>query len=179
MKRMVIDVESVGLHGEGFAVGYVVLDEQGIEVASGLFSCPHAKAEGTFEDRTWIIENVIPHLPLPNCKGPEQVRTYFWTEWMALKTEGPVEMWADCAWPVETNFLAACVADFPASRNWDGPYPLHDVATMLKASDQDPMATYLRLPSELPAHNPLADARQSARLLLGAETMLDLRAPIF
>ena len=32
----------------------------------------------------------------------------------------------------------------------------------------DPMATYDRLPAELPRHDPLADARQSARLLVEA-----------
>jgi hypothetical protein len=35
---------------------------------------------------------------------------------------------------------------------------------MLSAG-MNPLATYDRTPSELPRHNPLADARQSARLL--------------
>jgi hypothetical protein len=33
-------------------------------------------------------------------------------------------------------------------------------------SGRDPLATYERLPNELPAHDPMADARQSARLWL-------------
>ena len=38
------DVESVGLHGTGFAVGYVVLDKNGNEVESGCFCCPLTSA---------------------------------------------------------------------------------------------------------------------------------------
>ena len=36
------------------------------------------------------------------------------------------------------------------------------------ALDRDPMATNERMPDELPAHHPLMDARQSARLLVDA-----------
>jgi hypothetical protein len=46
-----------------------------------------------------------------------------------------------------------------------GPYPLHEIASFMTAAGMDPMATYARLPDELPKHHPLADARQSARLL--------------
>lgn len=172
MKKMVIDVESVGLHGEGFAVGWVVLDEQGKQISSDLLYAPAYAARGTVEDREWIEANVLPTLPEANCDTTWNVRQQFWAAWMALKAEGPIQMWADCAWPVEANFLAACVADDPTKRNWEGPYPLHDVATLLRAAGLDPLATYPRLPSEEPAHNPLADARQSAHLLLEAEAYL-------
>ena len=73
-------------------------------------------------------------------------------------------MAADCCWPVEANFLAQCIAD-NKQRTGDGPYPLLDVSSFLVATGSDPLKQYPRLPNELPAHNPLADARQSARLL--------------
>jgi hypothetical protein len=75
---------------------------------------------------------------------------------------------ADCAWPVEARFLAACVDDQPEQRAWEGPYPLIDIASVRLAAGLDPLATVERLPSEMPAHDPLADARQSARLLIEA-----------
>lgn len=91
----------------------------------------------------------------------------FWNVWMTWKKDGAL-MFAECAWPVEAKFLAMCVGvNYPDSK-WDGPYPLHDVASVMFAKDMDPMATYLREPNELPAHDPLADARQSARLLVTA-----------
>jgi hypothetical protein len=46
-----------------------------------------------------------------------------------------------------------------------GPYPLHDLASILLAHGRDPLAKNERLPEELPEHDPLNDARQSARLL--------------
>ena len=37
---LVFDVESVGLHGQGFAVGYVVKRADGEHLADGCFACP-------------------------------------------------------------------------------------------------------------------------------------------
>ena len=75
-------------------------------------------------------------------------------------------MVADCAWPVEAKFLLQCVADDPLGREWGGPYPLHELATLLLAKGYDPVGDYGRKSElELPKHDPLADAMQSARVL--------------
>ena len=158
----VFDVESVGLHGEGFAVGWVVMVD-GVEVESGYAACPMTAAAGTASDRKWVEENVGVYLPPPEYPTPGNVREVFWGAWMSWKEEGAI-MVADCAWPVEARFLAACVDHEPEDRRWDGPYPLHDVATARLVSGLDPLATVDRLPTEEPKHHPTADARQSARL---------------
>jgi hypothetical protein len=67
---------------------------------------------------------------------------------------------------VEANFLSACVRLNHAEREWQGPYPLHDLASVLLALGADALAVTERLPDELPAHHPLMDARQSARQLV-------------
>lgn len=162
---MVFDVESVGLHGEGFAVGWVVVDDKGNELESGRAACESSEAAGTDADREWIAAN-LPRI-LPGCLTPTDVRHAFWVVWLEWKAKGAVLV-ADCAWPVEARFLAACVDDNPISRAWQGPYPLHDVATARLAAGLDPLATIERLPGEGPKHCPLADARQSARLFLEA-----------
>jgi hypothetical protein len=46
------------------------------------------------------------------------------------------------------------------------------------ALGRDPLATNERLPDELPAHNPLCDARQSARLLIEALRECDARSAL-
>jgi hypothetical protein len=161
---MVFDVESVGLHGEGFAVGYVVIDEHGFRLAEGLHACPPSRAHGDDEGRAWIAENV-PTIE-PNCVSPANVRDAFWFDWLKWKEQGAVLV-ADCAWPVEARFLIECVDDAPNDRRWDGPYPLHELASFMVAAGLDPMATYERLDDE-PQHDPLGDARQSARLLCRA-----------
>lgn len=170
--KMVFDVESVGLHGEGFAVGWTILNRAGEELGSGLYSCPLDAATGADSDREWVQANVMPHLGAPNCETPQQVRDAFWKEYQTLKATGPVELWTDCGWPVEANFLTACVKDAPEDRNWEGPYPLLDVAVMLRAAGFDPIGNYGMRPDDEPAHNPLFDARQSARVLAMVEAKM-------
>lgn len=165
-KRMVMDVESVGLHGEAFAVGYVVVDEMGDEIGGAMYSCFPAAARGTRPSHTWVAEN----LPLlsDECSSPAEVRAKFWEDFKFWNEEGDLEVWADCGWPVEARFLIACIEDDHRWREWSGPYPLHEIASAMLAAGKDPLEAHERMVDELPAHDPLKDARQSARLLYEA-----------
>lgn len=158
----VFDVESIGLHGEPYAVGYTVLDEAWQEIDSAVFACNPDNASGEADDRDWALKN-IPPIPV-NCLTIEVMLDCFWAQWMQWKAKGAL-MYVECGWPVEAKFLAMCIGrNYPASK-WDGPYPLHEIASFMEAAGMDPMAKYDRLPVELPVHDPLADARQSARML--------------
>ncbi len=165
MRYMVFDVESVGLHGEGFAVGWVVVDGEGNMLDQRRLACSPHFCSGTQDGAKWIERN---------CPKFEQthdaawmMRAEFWRAWCEWKAKGAILV-ADCCWPVEARFLAQCVDDNPRCREWDGPYPLHDLASIILANNGEPVARRERLESELPEHDPLADARQSARLLLEA-----------
>lgn len=166
----VFDVESVGLHGEGFAVA------GGISIGGVLqeefcYSCPPEEATGNSEDLDWVKDNV-PVLDITH-RTPKLLRAAFWRRYTAAKENHPgLIMAAECGWPVEAGFLARCIYDEMPARKWEGPYPFHEIATYMLAAGMDPMATYNRTPSELPKHHPLADARQSARLLHEAMTRL-------
>lgn len=174
---LVFDVESIGLHGEGFAVGYVVKRIDGEHMADGCFACPLEQADGNWQDREWVKANVPPIEA--NCELAEDVRSRFWAVWREWQVKGAVLV-ADCAWPVEARFLAACVDDAYGARNWEGPYPLHDLASVLLAHGLDPLETRERLPDELPAHHPVNDAMQSARILVERLSKLQPRyaAPV-
>lgn len=172
---MVFDVESVGLHGEGFSVGYVVMDD-GQEVEAGYFWTHPDNAAGTRASYDWVMENIGPSMEqtagslyanLVPHKGTRDVREAFWQRWMGWKGQGAV-LAADCPWPVEARFLIQCIGDDAAAREWSGPYPLIDVASVRLAAGLDPLGTNDRIEREKPAHHPTADARQSARLLLEA-----------
>lgn len=162
----VFDVESVGLHGDGFSYGYVVVENapQMKVVDHGSLSAGRSNAQGTSADHEWISTNV------PPCRrvicSATALRDTFWAEWIHWRAQGAV-MAADLLWPAEARFLQACVDDEPA-RQAEAPYPLIDVASVLLAAGMDPIASYDRLPAELPKHDPVADATQSARLLLAA-----------
>ncbi len=163
-KFMVFDVESIGLHGEGYAVGWVLVDETGKELRSARYACPPSAASGSAEGREWVYASA-PDLEV-NRGVPRQVREAFWRDWLPLKAEG-VLLAADVAWPVEAHFLIDCVRNHEGAE-WHGPYPLVDISSVRLAVGLDPLSAEERLPSELPAHDPLADARQSARLLIEA-----------
>lgn len=174
--NFVFDVESIGLHGEAFAVGWCVKGGLGQELDAGFESINPSCAKGSDSDRLWVADNVLPHLPPQTVlqdpySGPltctdlqESLRSRFWVAWMIWKERGAT-LWAECAWPVEARFLAACVDDNLEDRAWSGPYPLHEIATVLKMAGMDPLKNYPRAASETPKHHPTADARQSASLL--------------
>jgi hypothetical protein len=159
MITFTFDVESIGLHGDAYAVGWVV-HEDGKEIESGMLAVDPKTVNGSDSDRGWIMAN-IPPLEV-NCKYPDMLRCEFWAAWLKWKAKGAI-MVSDCGWPVEANFLSWCVQWDDEARRWDGPYPLHDLATLALAKGIDPLATHERLSDELPKHNPTRDARQSAR----------------
>lgn len=166
----VFDVESVGLHGEAFAVGGGVYLENGAAQWEFRYHVDPDKCQGDAEGRKWISDNV-PAFEAPTMRSAELMRYAFWEQWLKAKQEG-ARMAADVAWPVEARFLAACIDDDPVNRMWQGPYPLIDIASVRFAAGLDPLETCERTESEKPAHDPLADARQSARLLAEALALL-------
>ena len=161
---VVFDVESVGLQGEPFAVAWVVLDmDEHLEIEAAVHACDSELATGDDSDRRWVAENV-PAFDV-NCADPAAVRATFsgaWQRWRSL------DAWlvADCALPVETNFLSACVRDVGAIAKFAGPYPLLDIATYEALAGVDPPSSAERLPDETPRHHPPSDARCMARRLL-------------
>jgi hypothetical protein len=162
---MVFDVESIGLHGEGFAVGCVVVNLDGATLEQAMFACDPYHAKGSTEARKWVREN-IPALTKSH-EHPQGIRDAFFGVWLRWKERAAILV-TDCGWPVEASFLSACIADHPDSREWNGPYPLHDLASVMLAHGVNPLETRERTLDEIPVHNPLADARQSARLLVEA-----------
>lgn len=169
---MVFDVESVGLHGEGFAVGWTIINDLGVEISSALLACDREVAQGLPSNQDWVNKNIPALASLIHCDRPEDVRERFWRQWEDWKRQGAL-LFAECAWPVEANFLEACVLRHLNKREFEGPYPFHEIASIMLAAGMNPMAPYPREEREQPPHNPLADARQSARLLMTAFQVLN------
>jgi hypothetical protein len=159
---MCFDVESIGLHGDAFAVGYVVVDKDRIVHDEQMFSCPRELCDGQISDLKWVNEN-IPPLEISHTTLIE-MRNAFWEKWKYWKSKGALLV-TDCGWPVESNFLSACIKD-NLDRAWEGPLPMLDISSLLFMTGKDPIATRKRLSDELPIHNPLSDAKQSIRILL-------------
>lgn len=162
-------MESAGLYGEGFAVGWVVVDQQGNELERNYLGAPFESVTCDEASEKWVAEHVLPNLPEPNCDDPSEMRRKFWEAWLRWESQGATAV-ADVPFPVETSFLIRCVLDIGDHVARQAPYPLLDVATALVAAGHDPVRNYDRLPSEMPVHHPTADSAQSARLPLRAFT---------
>lgn len=167
----VLDVESVGLYGEGFSVGFVVINKSdGKELDSGYYRCNPALAKGRQVDWEWAMANTVPVMEqhvyrkhANDCTAPHVVRCQLSA--MLTMWYSECDVAADVPFPVEANFLAQC---FDENVIPESVYPLIDIASVMAAAGMDPMKDYDRLENELPKHHPLADARQSARLLFEA-----------
>jgi len=158
------DVESLGLHGDGWAVGGLleiddkITKEFVFAVDRAIATTPDTANEETA--RLWLKENV-PHLPLTHETLPE-LRSAFWEILQDAIKQGALII-SDCGWPVEANFLTACIRDNFEIRRWEGPYPLLDVAPLIVSRGKNPIETTPRKISELPFHHPLCDARKALR----------------
>lgn len=170
MLHGILDVESVGLHGEGFAAALAIADsETGRVLEFSYFGCPSETARGTDEARAWIEEHVVPYLPSPNLGTPYEVRQGFWeyyTDWrVKAKSQGVgFSLWADCGFPVEDRFLLTCIDDSLVTREWEGPYPLQEIASIRTKLGLDPVLAYDLPPEE--RHNPVSETIYIAERLL-------------
>lgn len=166
------DVESDGLYGEGFAVGAVVLNDKGEQIDS--FS---GMAEVKKVENQWVKDNVIPNLEgIPEYLSRKEMRDAFWDFWMKYKKDSICI--ADIGAPVESAFMKQCVMDYIENREFNGPYPLHEVATTLEAAGIDPDIKREEFigEDEDKKHNPCHDAKVSAKCYLKAKEILLERA---
>ena len=159
MRRMMLDVESIGLYGDGLAYGFVIFDGD-VTVEEGLAIAHPDTCAGERKDLDWINTHVFPWIDAMSpefpkagerslvlndpttgvlttlCDGPGSLREAFWSVWEREKARG-TELWGDVCYPVEANFLASCVRA-RTGRKFEGPFPLLDVATVtMVASTQD------------------------------------------
>ncbi|MCR4314161.1 MAG: hypothetical protein NUV84_02865 [Candidatus Uhrbacteria bacterium] len=138
-----LDAEVDGLYGDSFAIAAVLVDgETGEEVA---------RFEGRLPDSVvtndWVKQNVLPALAdwEPTHASSEELEEAFWTfyvqhcleqgQW-GMSPRKNVAVIAMFGSPVESGLFRRCVERDP-SRNFQGPYPLHEVGTLLTALGEE------------------------------------------
>lgn len=163
MKIIVVDVETNGLFGAPFAVGAVVFDTD----TQGTLTAFSGRGPIIGEVDTFVLEKVIHAVSdLPQFISNAQLRVAFW-QWFTAHKDG-CKIFADVAYPVEAQWFRLCQEDMGVT--WGGPYPLHDVATLLLAcgvDDNIKRVEYAGNPmgDEFKDHNPLHDATISAHVV--------------
>ncbi len=123
---LVFDVESTNLHGSGFAVGAIVTDPHG----TILDRFELLSTDGAQNTNEWVTINVLPHLKdMPRVKTIKELCTKFYEFYM--KHKDSCDIWADCAYPVETNFLEKAYSYAPYEREFNMPFPLKDISNFI------------------------------------------------
>lgn len=146
-KIISLDVETDGLYGDGFAVGaYVFENGREIDRFVGI-------AEIERIQDPWVLENVVYALKnIPVYSSRLDLRNNFWNFWTKNKDQAIII--SDYGSPVESYFFRKCIEDDIKNRQWLGPYPLHEVATMLLSKGIDPDINRIEYVHNLLSHTP-------------------------
>ncbi|MES2213515.1 MAG: hypothetical protein V4473_01580 [Patescibacteria group bacterium] len=165
MKKMFsFDAETNGLWGKAFAIGALVYDEQGTEIARFIGRLPDSAVT-----EQWVKENVLPTL----AGVPVTHDTYkglladFAKFYLANKADADILV--HMGYIVEAGLLRDMHAQGVIG-DWDGPYPMLDVSGNLQQAGEDPTSvdSYVKKHGlsvgkfEGGTHNPLYDSAVAA-----------------
>ena len=195
MHIMSIDCESNGLHGTIFAIGAVIIDADDPDKLYNSISEFSGMVDIRLQEELdpWVIENVLPvSADLDLYDSLREMRGEFWSWYIEHNkplTEQTIIL-ADFGVPVEARLFRECIAENPVFRGWSGPYPLHDLGTMLLMVGADPDKTNRRtwwhdlyedamfIEPGLRQHDPVDDALGAARCAVKALRMARAAHPI-
>ena len=134
----IVDAECDGLYGEIFSIGCIAADINTLEpvLKFNLTSVPgmeHVKQD-------FVKENVIPAIRRDETmvfveKPVSKLLEYFWIFYNTVRESSIVI--ADFGAPVEARLFSQCITD-DADREFKGPYPLHELGTILLLNNIDP-----------------------------------------
>lgn len=157
------DAETNGLWGQAFAIAAVVY-EGGKEVASFIGRCQIEELVNP-----WVWENVLPQMKgiKVNCASYNELLEKFAEFYLREKVNADIIV--HMGTPVESRVLTHMHAKGFIG-DWDGPYPMIDLAGNLQQAGCDPTsvdaynaAHDLVVPEcEGGTHNPLYDSRAAA-----------------
>lgn len=157
------DAETNGLWGQAFAIGALVYDENGAEIARFVGRLPDTEVADE-----WVKANVLPQLAgLPvSHTDYESLLADFAKFYLANKADADIIVHMGV--PVESRLLIDMHSRGMIG-DWDGPYPLHDVAGFLAQANEDPTSVDgyvqkhgLEVPDFGTTHNPLYDSAVAA-----------------
>lgn len=173
MKVLCFDVESNGLHGPAFAVAGVLIGSSGTVLSKFSSRCP---IEGELDP--WVKDNVIgPMLGMPETAPTARaMRDAFWEWYLEAKSKADYIVTAN-PYPVEARFLMECQRDDMPAREFDHPFPLFDVSSMMagagmhSASSRAEIVAAATAGQSGQAHDPAWDALSSG---LTAQYLLNI-----
>ncbi len=173
---LVFDIEATDLFGDAIAIGGVLMNKSDGKVLSKFGGrCPM-----TSEPTVFVKEYVLPAIQdLKSYDHQEDLFRAFW-EWYYKMThdEGDmldnVDVFVDFGYPLEARFLYEIQK--LVGKYWNGPYPLHEVSTLLLAIGVTPHVSRLAWPEDqfpwsdqnFTIHNPVDDSIMSGHTVIKA-----------
>ena len=160
MNRFFVDAETDGLYGDFLSVAVLVTDDCGEETDRF-----YAAVEAPEVRSAWVRENVLPSLTNAEELVPNEqaLLERFWRFW--LKHREQAVCIADVACPVEARLFAKCVEAELPQREFLGPFPIYDLATLLAARGIDFDTDRRRLSGlDLRQHDAMDDVRMMAAI---------------
>jgi hypothetical protein len=161
------DAETNGLWGQAFAIGALVYNENGEEIARFLGRCSIDE-----EVNEWVQQNVLPALidvPITHLNYEELLRD-FAKFYMENKENADVVV--HMGYIVEAKILRD-MHDLKLIGDWDAPYPLYDVSGNLQQVGEDPTSVDkyaqkygIEIRNFGSPHNPLYDCEIAARVYI-------------
>lgn len=154
------DAETNGLWGEAFSIGALVYDESGKEIARFVARLSDEKVTNE-----WVKENVLSQIkaiPVTHQTYNEMLRDF--ADFYMQHKEG-ADILVHMGVPVESRILRD-MYEFGYIGEWDGPFPLCDVAGNLQQAGENPTSVdkyvkkfVLSVPGfDGGTHNPLYDS---------------------
>jgi hypothetical protein len=133
MKIISIDVETLSLRGEAFAVSFIIEEDDKIMKADTF-----RRTVKDDEPCEFVKNNVIPNM---SCAITHEDRNLFLFDiaqfWLENKENAVVI--AHCAAPVEAELFQLLHRENLIGE-FDGPFPLHEVASMLLLKNENPLS---------------------------------------
>jgi hypothetical protein len=158
------DAETDGLWGQGFAIGALVYDENGDEIARFIGRLPDSVVT-----EQWVKDNVLPALAnVPVTHETYEELLVSFAEFYKANKEG-ADILVHMGVPVESKLLID-MHSLGLIGDWDAPYPMLDVSGNLQQSGEDPTSvdSYVEKHElsigefEGGKHNPLYDSAVAA-----------------
>lgn len=154
---MAFDAETNGLWGQIFAIGAVLTDLQGYEISHfyGAIECA--------DPIEWVAQNVVPVCPVTHENYSDLIADF--SAWY-MENKEHAYIVAHMGYIVEAKLLRE-MHRLGGIGDWDGPFPMHDTATLLLSQGFDPKTEMGYLKGQGIAcvgheHDPLSDASNTA-----------------
>lgn len=166
-KILSIDCESNGLHGYIFAIGAVLIDTDDPGNTNERFT-GYVDIRLFRDVDSWVVQNVLPFIhDLDLYDTLLDLYEEFWS-WYCTHKPGAIVL-VDFGFPVEARLFQYLINQDLPNRAFNGPFPLHELGTLLLAVGAPPDDTNRRewyvdlkefdgMPAILKQHNPLDDA---------------------